>query len=137
MLRLWLFEIGLGKVHQGGVQGQSFRLEVLTIDSDSNALAQNEPVFALEGWDFPKRVDLEVLGTHALRWLLDDNLEFEAICLRNSQEYCCARVVLQKSLEYVNKAIITQIVKEAKVGKGNTYGVSIDLSERHTFRCIE
>lgn len=77
-----------------GLNRADVKLEALTINSDGNALAQNEPIFALEGGDFSKSVDIEVLGTHAFGWLLVDNLDFEAICLRNSQEHSCARVLL-------------------------------------------
>lgn len=84
----WLFQIGLGSRTRG--------LQRLTIDSNSDALAQNEPIFALESWNFPKGVDIEVLSTHTLGWLLVNDLNLEAICLCNSQEDSRARVLLQK-----------------------------------------
>lgn len=76
--------------------GVDIKLGALTIDRDSNSLTQNEPIFALEGRNFSKGVETEVRRTNTLKWLLIDKLDFEAICLCNSQEHSCARVALQK-----------------------------------------
>lgn len=67
---------------------------VLTVDSDSNRLGEDEAVGALKGRDLAELVELQVVGRDALGRLRVDELDVEAVLLCDSQERRGARVTL-------------------------------------------
>jgi hypothetical protein len=67
---------------------------VLTVDSDGDALAEHEAVSALEGRDLSKLVELQVVLRDTLGGLGLDELNVEAILLRDGQERGGTRVTL-------------------------------------------
>lgn len=67
---------------------------VLTVDSDGDGLRENEAVSALEGRDLAELVELQVLLRDTLGGLGSDELDIEAVLLRDSEEGGGARVTL-------------------------------------------
>lgn len=78
------------------VQAEKVRI-VLTVDGDGDALGEHKAVSALEGGDLSELVELQVVGWHALRRLGVDELDLEAILLRDCQERGSTRVTLLAS----------------------------------------
>jgi hypothetical protein len=66
----------------------------LTVDSDGDALGEDKAVSALEGRDLAELVELQVVLRDALGWLSVDELNVEAILLRDGQEGGRTRVTL-------------------------------------------
>jgi hypothetical protein len=66
----------------------------LTVDSDGDALGEDEAVGALEGWDLSELVEPEVLLRDALGRLSLDELDVEAVLLRDREKRHGARVTL-------------------------------------------
>jgi alanine-alpha-ketoisovalerate/valine-pyruvate aminotransferase len=69
----------------------------LTVDGDGNALREDKAVSALEGGNLAELVELQVLGRDTLRRLSLDELNVEAILLRDGQERGRAWVTLSDS----------------------------------------
>jgi hypothetical protein len=67
---------------------------VLTVDSDGDALGEHKAVSALEGGDLSKLVELQVVLRDTLGGLGLDELNVEAILLRDGQERGGTRVTL-------------------------------------------
>ena len=78
--------------HIGGKQRYS--KVTLTVDSDGDALGEDEAVGTLEGGDLAELVELLVLGGDALGWLSVNRLDVESVLLCDSQKTCGARVAL-------------------------------------------
>ena len=68
-----------------------------TVDCDGNALGKNIAICALEGWDFPKLVKLQVFRGDTLSWLRQDKLNVELVLLGHSEDGCGAWVALGKA----------------------------------------
>jgi len=66
----------------------------LTVDSDGDALGEDKAVSALEGRDLAELVELQVVLRDTLGWLSVDELDVEAILLRDGQERGGTRVTL-------------------------------------------
>lgn len=65
---------------------------MLTIDSDGNALSQDEAVGASKSWNFTNGIYLEVRRRN---WKIDlHEIDLEIIDLRNNEEGDCSRVGL-------------------------------------------
>ena len=66
----------------------------LTVDGDSDGLAQHVSIGTLKGWDLAELVELEVLGRDTLSRLGRDKLELKAILLGDREQRSGARVAL-------------------------------------------
>ena len=66
----------------------------LTVDSDGDALGEDKAVSALKGRDLAELVELQVVLRDTLGWLSVDELDVEAILLRDGQERGGTRVTL-------------------------------------------
>lgn len=73
--------------------------EWLTVNSDGNALGEDETISALEGGDLSELVELQVLCGNTLRRLSLDKLNVEAILLCDREESSGARVTLRGNSE--------------------------------------
>ena len=67
---------------------------VLTVDGNSNALAENVAIAALERGNLAQLVQLEVVGADTLGWLGVHDLEFDVVGLGHGEEGGCAWVAL-------------------------------------------
>jgi hypothetical protein len=77
----------------------------LTVDSDGNALGEHEAVSALEGRDLAELVKLEVLGGDTLRRLGVDELDVEAVLLRDREKRRGARVTLLAAVRWGSRDV--------------------------------
>lgn len=75
-----------GKGQMGGV--------ALTVDSDGDALAEDKSVGALKGRDLSELVELQIVLRDTLGRLSVDELDLEAVLLRDGQERGGTRVTL-------------------------------------------
>ena len=67
---------------------------VPTVDSDGDGFGEDEAISALEGGNLSELVELQVLGGDALGWLSVNELDVEAVRLRDSEEGGGAGVAL-------------------------------------------
>lgn len=71
---------------------EGYEWGILTIDSDGNALSQDETVRANKSWNLANGVDLEVLGRN---WKVNPHqIDLEVVASRNNKERDCSRVCL-------------------------------------------
>lgn len=98
---------------------------VLTVDSDGDALGENEAVSTLEGRDLAELVELQVLAGNTLGRLGLDELNVEAVLLCDREEGCGARVTLLNSL------LDLLFRLQSGTREGYTYRIAVELSERH------
>ena len=66
----------------------------LTVDSDGDALAEDKSVGALKGRDLSELVELQIVLRDTLGRLSVDELDLEAVLLRDGQERGGTRVTL-------------------------------------------
>lgn len=100
----------------------------LTVDSDGNALGEDEAVGALEGGNLAELVELQVLGRHTLGGLSLNELDVEAVLLRDGQERGGTRVTL---LGACQNLVSWKVCRSETVTERRTYRVTVKLSERH------
>src|SRR5690606_31295148 len=90
----------------------------LTIDSDGNALGEDEAISTLESGDLAEGVELEVLLRDTLAGLaLVDDLDIETVGLRNGEEDRSAGVALQTRTAYVSYQSFSQYRSAFSSGK--------------------
>jgi hypothetical protein len=94
-----------------------------TVNSDRNALGQDESISTLEGRDLSESVELGVIGTDALGRLFVDELDIETVGLCHHQQGSGARVVLYDQSSAFSCVAGKQFHSAHRVG--------IDLSEGH------
>lgn len=84
----------MNNIRHHKVQTGSYARGERTVDSDGDALREDEAVSALEGGDLAELVELQVLGRDTLGRLSVDKLDVEAILLCDGEEGGGTRVTL-------------------------------------------
>ena len=84
----------MNNIRHHKVQAGSYARGKRTVDSDGDALREDETVSALEGGDLAELVELQVLGRDTLGRLSVDELDVEAILLCDGEEGGGTRVTL-------------------------------------------